>query len=173
MRSVALAIVGTLMATGTARADDRAGDAVEAPPAKDPATAAWLSAGTTVVGMAAVVAAGGESEQLVGLPVVMLVGPSVGHWYARDVWSVGLGVRLAGAATIGVGLTRWCDPDDPGERCGGREVYLAGGALLLVGAILDIATAPEAARRANRGTRPTVVPTVTGDRAGVAVVGAF
>jgi hypothetical protein len=98
--------------------------------------------------------------------VGVLVGPSVGHWYAEDWWTRGLGLRMLGA---GVGLAiagidfKHCDGDPPG-KCTGRILWaftlaVAGGSLFLWGTIDDIATASDAARAHNDAV---LAPLLTG-----------
>ncbi|HEY1551004.1 MAG TPA: hypothetical protein VGG28_24415 [Kofleriaceae bacterium] len=106
--------------------------------------------------------------------------PSAGHWYAGEVWSTGLGIRLVGAAAIGAVLwQRHHDDERCNSECGfgvpGALELAGAGVIVLVGQAIDIGTAGPAVDRWNRAhvdVMPTVMP--MGDRGyGAGVVGRF
>jgi hypothetical protein len=181
----------------------------ETPPArtKSPTKALALSAGGTAAGAAVVVAGfainqtsyepaaryGGEGLALAGA-ATMLVAPSFGHLYADDVWTTGLKLRAGGLVAMGTGIALFAtDHAMTSQECAGDQIghcnlvpagiKLGVAALGLVavgvGAGMDIATAPRAARRWNEQhalsftVAPTVMPTRDGTVAGLGVAGTF
>jgi hypothetical protein len=162
----ALVIAALLASSAPARADE-------------PETATWISLGTTAGGVVALTggivlvardhrSAGGSLVGL-GLPTV-IVGPSLGHFYAGDFGTDALGVRLV--AMLGI-VTVWFVGgmgECPHESCDfPREVPVtatlmaAGLATLAASAVWDIATAGKVR------ARPHVVPAPHG----LALVGTF
>jgi hypothetical protein len=99
--------------------------------------------------------------------VALFVAPSLGHWYAEDWWTRGLGLRALGigvylGAVLGIGFE--CDdPESESGFCARQLPVLvlagAGGGLLLWGMVDDIVTARSAAR--DRDTT-VVAPIVSG-----------
>lgn len=154
-----------------------------------PTTALGLSIGVTLAGFAL----GGigaslddndaPAEVSAGLIVAgaaaAALGPSVGHWYAGDLWSRGLATRLVGATAALGGFALLIDASlcedcaaDHGDL--GAVVFGLGVTAIVVGTIDDIVTAPGAARRHNAaGRRVTVTPTLSPRQAGLAVAGTF
>jgi hypothetical protein len=148
-------------------------------------TALWLSLGGTaaswtLVALAADMDHRGSSKAgdiaTIGA-FGTLFAPSFGHWYARSLVTRGLGLRLAGAAAVfvGLGVVVGCD----GE-CSGSEVdvalalALAGTGLYVGGTIDDIATAPGRARSYNhRFQNVAVVPMIRRDNSGFMITGRF
>lgn len=163
----------------------------DAPPTVSPGTALGLSLGVTLAGVG-LVALGGAAIDDVDAPsdaaagvivagvAAAAVGPTVGHWYARDAWTRGLATRLGGAAAIAAGfamMDTMCDERDP---CGGADdtvgtaLFALGVTAIVVGTVDDIVTAPGAARRHNAAERRvTVTPTLSPRQAGLAVAGTF
>jgi hypothetical protein len=104
---------------------------------------------------------------------MLVVMPSAGHWYAGEVWSTGLAVRIAGAAMIGASL--WEIHRDHGSPSPLDAVPIAaGGLLVLVGQAVDVGTSEPAVDRWNRAhvdVMPMLMP--VGDGYGAGVVGRF
>ena len=106
--------------------------------------------------------------------------PSAGHWYAGEVWSTGLGIRLVGAAALGAVLwQKHRDDERCNNTCGfavpGALELAAAGAIVLVGQAIDIGTAGPAVDRWNHAhvdVMPTVMPMGDGGY-GAGVVGRF
>jgi hypothetical protein len=156
----------------------------------DASLGAWgaMAAGAAVLGG---LPDAGEATQSVGMlllasgAVASVVTPSIGHWYAHDVWSRGLTMRTAAIATGAASafvyaiLAGECD-DDP--DCSGPPSAVVGmalsAALYIAGTVDDIRTADDAAIRHNAHERrwqvsPTVLRAPGGPVAGLAVVGRF
>ena len=83
----------------------------------------------------------------------VLVGPSLGHFYAERPGRalVGIGIRvLGGAGMIGGFAIAWeSDWWNESDSTAGEALFLAGAAVTAASAIVDIATAPQSARRHN------------------------
>ena len=122
------------------------------------------------------------------------VGPSVGHFYAGEVWRGVLmtGLRTGGLALFGAGAMRtqnYKDGDCIGpcsaeyeyedERRKGERLMLLGGAIVVGSALYDIYVSRYAARRTNamRDAQWQVAPTVISSRGqtlpAVSLSGAF
>lgn len=111
--------------------------------------------------------------------------PSFGRWYAGDVWSTGLTLRLAvGGAAALAGPSLWTamnhDADPGGEYVLFLGLVAAAGAITAVGAAMDIHDTPEVVRDANRAHRahhltvaPTVIHAAGAARPGLVVAGSF
>ncbi|HEU0037135.1 MAG TPA: hypothetical protein VFQ53_41280 [Kofleriaceae bacterium] len=146
-------------------------------------TALALSIGGTVVPWVMFLAAAnsdsdGDTLATVGA-IGTMFGPSLGHWYAHDILSRGLGLRAlgVGAAFTGamVALTE-CplfSEEECHESAAPAVLLIAGAGLYIAGTIDDIATAPGEARQYNRDHSLALVPTVTGHSGGLTVVGSF
>ncbi len=116
----------------------------------------------------------GAAVVIGGLSAVIL--PSAGHWYARSPGALGLAMRTAGGAGLTWAIIKDARCND--EGCEGtnaqRAIALGGLGLLVAGTIVDIATAPAAARRHNRAARDLIIaPVVHARGAGLAISGAF
>lgn len=156
-RVAAAALVSTIAGASPARADER-----------DESVATLLALGGTLSpiligrGMAALpddtpgpVYGVGAALLLGGL----VVGPSAGHWYADELATTGLAVRGGGLLAMLLGVvTMPCmgdecgggdDDDGEGRLAGGITLLLAGAAAVVVGDIIDLADADDAARRYN------------------------
>ena len=105
--------------------------------------------------------------------VGLIVGPSLGHFYAdNDLQAgIGIGVRLLGGAVVVVGLARigltvfeilLGDPSSSTELKEARRLAGIGGGIVSVSALVDIVTAPIAAQNYNeaRGITARVGPAV-------------
>lgn len=166
--------------------------------AKSESTAVWYSVGGTLAAPLLFSAIGSTSSDNVVVPGailgigLMMVGPSLGHFYAAGRFKVttGMGIRVIGTAVgLGAGLalasTEKCSPatEWSGESCGQGGfalAFLVVGGSLAVGTIWDIFTAGDAARAANqRAARvswhaaPLVMPSPNGTVTGLAVGGSF
>jgi len=108
----------------------------------------------------------------------LVLGPSVGHWYAAEGFDLGLGLRLGGVVVglLGVSSARSNCTQPPTNECGiGESAFavLAAGSLIGAGAIYDVATAPRAAHRYNREHAITVTPMPLRAGYGIGLAGRF
>lgn len=115
----------------------------------------------------------------------MVLGPSLGNWYAGKVGSTGLSLRLGGAATAAVGVAMMADgfalfgSGNETEFAAGGLIGLAGLGMVATGAVLDIISAPSAAADYNRrhGAHLALAPIVShaagAKQTGLALVGSF
>jgi hypothetical protein len=140
--------------------------------AKDPGTATLLSIGGTVAPLALVAAGAGAGAQGNGSSGALLaagigglvIGPSLGEWYAHDYFSPGLGLRGAGAALIIAGLGCFngiAGPPCPPRDNSGTAVAVIGAVVIAGGTLCDLLTAGRSAREWN-AAHVRVVPTVIG-----------
>jgi hypothetical protein len=169
-----------VIATRTARADD---DLEPPPPTqtvvqRSPVTAELLSLGGTL-GSFALFGIGTRSATLVAASVASLViTPSIGHIYAGEYLTGGLGIRLVGELAVFYGASLSCKYNEE-HVCSGptKEQVgwtLAGAGVLLVGVGFDLVTAPGAAQRYNREhAQVTLVPIATDRSYGLALAGSF
>jgi hypothetical protein len=162
------------------------------------AAATSLSLGVTAAGGALIGSAWAtDNHDLRGLAViaggaVLIVGPSVGHWYAGTFRpTTGAVVRYAGLGVAAVGLAvavenchgeiayddfiHSCSPRDSTFGMAAIGVGLAG---VLAGAIYDVWTVPadvrrENARRASTGMAWTVSPLYTPAARGLSLAARF
>lgn len=159
---------------------------------KSGSTATWLALGTTIGGVA-LMGAGADRENggavLVGA-AAMLIGPSLGHFYAGETaHGVKMSLLRTGAAVVlGAGLiaslnTAACltaaDPNGNGGSCGtseddratGRRMAWLGGTVLVAATLYDLWDARDAAHRANvrEARRTTLVPAVMTGASGARV----
>ena len=171
---IAVIVVGS---AGAASADD-------APDRKNPNVALGLSITGTVIGAAMMVPSGDRlsASSVIGAGF-LTIGPSFGQWYSGRILTPGLGVRALGAIAAGAGVaTDFFGCQDTSGACPDHDKGVAliaiGGALVLGGAIWDIATAPSHAREWNRDhasvmVTATAISSPTGVAPGLAVVGTF
>ena len=167
---------------------------------KNPGTATGLSIFGSLVGAAIFGAGLNSNDNSGGLAIagtaVMLIGPSLGHFYADDGSAApGITVRSIGSAVLIGGLVSYlsgpppyicldspCDPppvQPPQSHAGAEATMVIGGAILAVGTIYDIATAGDAARAYNHAhgldlhVAPMISRTNNGNSTGVALGGSF
>ena len=116
----------------------------------------------------------------------VMLGPSAGHFYAREYGTPGLYIRWASLAVAGAGLLMMVvgttesvvghgDDDKVGL---GNALAIGGLVGVGVGATWDIVTAPSAAKRYNQERAalvftPVVLPAADGPAAGAGIVGRF
>ena len=173
-----LALAASLCTTATVAHADTTDD--EGP--RSPAVAAGLSLTTTALAWGAV--AWGVSTDHTGVSQAGLVGtliaPSLGHVYAGDPLTIGLGLRAAGAIAVisGIGTAVAHCPvlaDEPCESSDTALLLLTAGAIAYgTGTLMDVAGAGEAARAYNRRVRDlAITPTAQKDGAGLVVAGRF
>jgi hypothetical protein len=155
---------------GLAHADDHVDDL------KSETTALELSVGGTAAS-AAVFVVGNQTHsvrlELAGLASA-LVTPSLGEWYAGEIWTAGTGLRLGGAALASLAVASALSSSScwGGGSCTGPGVMLVGGGVLYAGGILyDIATAPREARAYNRNHGWQLVPTPLRSPTGATTMG--
>ncbi len=186
MRSSAILIIVLMAALAHAQPPGKTRDKPRAA-RKSPAVALGWSLGLTVVGSALIV--GGIARDdfdgpTLGIPIV-LVGPSVGRWYAggRDFRTFpGLFLRGASAVVSVLVFTQrgHCTDDCTPEEA--KNFYLEGqdkaviyglGAIFFASAIYDVVRAPLDARDANRANGIALVATAAPGGAGLAIGGQF
>ena len=146
-----LSILATLLLVATAaHAEPRDGEE------RSEGVALGLSAGVTAGGSGLIVLSVLTENVIIGLVGVagVLVGPTTGHAYADETWNTWLGVRIAGASVVGVGVAIAASNDgeygNHGAYNNGVAIAAVGVAALGLGTIFEIATAPDAALRFNK-----------------------
>lgn len=155
-----------------------AGEPLEA---KSEQAALGLSLLGTVVPFAVTVAAASADQPELALAgaIGMLVGPSLGHWYAGRFVTGGMLMRGAGAALMLGGVVQALDELGCDGSCGssdGATLVIAGAAVFVGGTLYDLATAGRAARKWNErhlDMGPTVVSSASGPVPGLGVAGSF
>jgi hypothetical protein len=157
MRHVVASFAVTILVSSNASAgevdDEEPPPAPSAAPVREevsPGVAVALSLSTTAVGAATMLLSAREGDVLddgIGQlgTAIFLVGPSVGHWYARDPWNAGLGMRLVGVPLLVGGALVY----DGGHRRTGDALATTGLVLYAIGAYHEIVTAPRAAHEYN------------------------
>jgi hypothetical protein len=99
--------------------------------------------------------------------------PSAGHWYSSKAWTRGFAIRTAGVVIGGLALVAVIKNADCHCFCddGDSNVYLMGfgGAIVVGGAVYDIATASSRARAVNARMQPTITPVPMPGGGGVSV----
>ena len=163
-------------------------------PYTSPGVALALSLGTPLAGVALVGAAWASANARTGGgfaaarmltlagTLAITLGPTAGHFYAGTTWNTGLKLRLIGlGATLGgfavaigaCGLgSRGCD--NAGAAGLGALSLLGGAVTYGAGTIYEIATAPGAARAANRRRDPQLAGgPMLGHAPGLALAGTF
>ena len=178
MRLWFASVVITVIVVGSARAS-RADDS---PDSKNPSVALGLSITGTVIGAAMMVPSGDKFSASSAIGAGFLtIGPSFGQWYSGRILTPGLGVRALGVIAAGAGFaTDFFGCQDSSGSCPDHDKGVAliaiGGALVIGGAIWDIATAPSSAREWNRdhaSLTVTAISSPSGVAPGLAVVGSF
>ena len=169
-------------------------------PLKSPRNALiWSLGGTLASGLAITLGAIDRDEEnygkvssrgrvLIGFGSVgLMTAPAFGHWYSRNYWTLGMGLRLGGTLWSLIMISSMgsnhCPDDGPGNECRILEVGLyAGAATIATGIVYDVATAPREAGRVNaragRASPPPIAPAVVTSAdgrhgPGVAVSGTF
>jgi hypothetical protein len=107
-----------------------------------------------------------------------MLGPSVGHWYAGKLFTRGAAMRLLGAGIIGVGfLAAKKYPENDGDFIDDRGfgIAIGGTVVILLGALVDIGTAGDSARKRNERVTPTVtaIRTPSGSTPALGLAGTF
>jgi hypothetical protein len=133
---------------------------------ESPATALMLSiAGNVVPTVALVAGSHANSDGLLWFSAIgSLLLPSMGHWYAGDYLTPGLGIRAAGVVLAGLGSSAVFD--SCASSCGSAAGYagiLAGVTLFIAGAVYDGVTAGDAARSYNTKHHLQLAPTMVND----------
>ncbi len=111
----------------------------------------------------------------------LLVGPSIGHLYAGHLWNAGLGIRLGGMVSLGIGwlvLMPCMQPNGPsGGTCAmGGTLATLGALATVAGTVTEVATTPSAVDDYNRAHATlTLAPIRTQDgiAPGLALAGRF
>lgn len=115
--------------------------------------------------------------------IAFILGPSAGHIYVGDPWTLGLLARATGAAALVTGSIL-CSMEEYGCNAGDSGATLAiGGLVTMLGAgAFEVVTAPHAAMRFNRreqarfarrATSSVVIAPLVGRDTGLAVSGRF
>jgi len=159
-RDVRLVVLAFLLAASHARAED--GDE------KSAALGTSLSIGATLAGVGLV--ATEESPGIVTGSALVLVGPSLGHWYAHDAWNAGTTARTLSLAVGFLALVSARGSDSRGPE------YVFWGAVGTygLGTIYECATVPRAVRAYNRTHRSLgITPLVRDNAGGLALAGTF
>lgn len=123
---------------------------------------------------------------LVAGSAAIVLGPSLGNWYAHEGFSFGLGLRIGGGLGMLLGGSLFVPHLFSADNTRGDEVAMVAGVGLFglgalavkVGTIADIIEAPRAARAYNRNhvqlsLAPIAARSPSGHTAGVAIVGRF
>lgn len=147
---------------------------------KDPTTATLLSLGGTAASVGLfLVGVDREDEGLVtaGL-LTSLVTPSLGHWYAGDYFTPGLGLRLGGATLVMAGVASAIGSIDNENSSGdqGATMFVLGAGLYVGGTLYDLATAGRAAESWNTAHlqfAPTMVSSGAHTTVGLGLGGSF
>lgn len=140
------------------------------PPKKVWVAYMWSLGATTIpltIGALAMPESGeGRRADIAGglMTAALVLGPSVGHWYADGEITPGLMLRTAGAGTIaGIVLLQ------PDNDVMGIMAMVLGAHAIIGGTVWDFVTLPRSVRRYNRAHQitPAVMP------GGIAVAGRF
>jgi len=202
MRTTLLVCLAVAVAAHTAAADTALQPLAQpAEPSHDDApksagVATALAIGGTLIGPALVATALAEGDRYdsplhaaftpmmaIG-GVSMVLGPSLGNWYAGKAGSTGLALRLGGAATSAIGVAMMANGfglfggGNDNEFGAGLMIGAAGLGMVATGAVLDIISAPSAAADHNRrhtslALAPIVSHAAGAKQTGLAVVGSF
>lgn len=156
-------------------------------------TALALSLGGTLVPWALAVAAPYVGENSLAAAntislvstIGIVIGPSLGHWYAGKYLTPGMGLRLGGGALAIVGGILFfastfsfghddSDDDSGGGAAAGALIMIGGAGMLVGGTIHDVVTAPRRVRRHNEARAGyAIAPLVTDGAAGLVLGGRF
>ena len=172
------AVLAIVCSSALAHADtDRPFPAAESPSYRSENTALALSLGGTAASVAMFgIGLGTDNESLAMAGALSsFITPSLGHWYADDLLTAGMGIRAAGVGSMLIGLAEsfGCWGNDEGCDTGRADtlIYLGAGAYV-AGTVYDIATARSAARERNEGLRITsIAPTAIQSGAGQVTMG--
>jgi len=112
-----------------------------------------------------------------------LITPSLGHLYANQWLTIGMGIRATAGAIALYGLSRTEDQPcatRPGENCpsvtgGGLTLVSLAAIAYIAGIAFDVRDAKDAARRYNKrtGATATLAPTAMPHGGGLSLVGQF
>jgi hypothetical protein len=113
--------------------------------------------------------------------VVMVFGPSAGHWYTGRFLTPGLGIRAGSAVGLTAGALLFAHCASSDVDCGRRdpETYATIGLLsigtvgMIVGTVWDALDAAPAAHRWNRDHDVLIAPTVGQSTTGLTLAGRF
>lgn len=145
--TIVLAVLAVLLASSTARA--------ESIDDKSPTLATVASVGATV-GAIGLAIRSGEETGLYLASAGLLLGPSVGHWYAGDAAVPGLVLRGAGFGLMALTVASAFDcriDDSHSPSCSAATAgFVVGFGVMVVGVLYDFGTAGDSARRANLRT---------------------
>jgi hypothetical protein len=138
-------------------------------------TALWLSLGGTAVSWTMLIAGLKANDDNPAADRIAEIGafgtlfaPTLGHWYAREIVTRGLGLRLAGLGALMFGTILVLGCEDECSSWPLEGALLLGTGLYVAGTIDDVATAPGAARRYNqRFSGLAIAPMIRRDAAGV------
>lgn len=155
---LAALIAFLLSAPISARAQDRA--SLPSPSA----ALGWSLVGTLVPVAVGASMLPGDGAGLLPMAFGLTFGPALGYWYSgqngRGWLGVGLRMATAGAFVVGVALCSWdCSSGDAGAA---TTLILAGGAIAVASAVMDIALVRGSVKRRNAwaGWAVSVAPLV-------------
>lgn len=173
-------VVSVVLPGGNVRAEDPAPRET-----RSPWTAFALSAGSTALGLGLL---GIEHERapgqhapadqmlVLGGGALVMVGPSLGHFYVDDTRSVGLYVRGVGAGVAMIAalasIPKCEGQADTGIFADCRNDVWIGLGIIGFGAVIDVVSAPHAASQWNRDHAVTIAPIVA-PAPGLAIAGTF
>lgn len=146
-----------------------------------------LSLGGTIASWAALIGSAyledrsSSGEGALGLVggLGILFAPSFGHWYAGDIFTRGLGLRLGGGGLFVAGAVAavgdaFADESSGSQSSGmGPLLLVVGAGLFVAGTIDDIVTAPGKARRRNVERGFALAPIAAPHTSGLALAGRF
>ena len=137
---------------------------------KDPAVGVGLAILGTVSSFALASATIGESDNLLPAFTLIVLGPSVGQWYSRQVGGIGIAARLAAGYLIVRAFETYEDED--GSIKSANRMLLGGLGLWIGSTLYDWYAAHDAANTYNREHSvqfaPTLVQSAKGAAPGVA-----
>lgn len=142
------------------------------PEPKSPVTATALALTGTIVPLAVIGAGIGANDTrvMLGGMAGLMIAPSIGHWYAGEAFTTGMGIRIVGGGIAMLSFAYLIETD--GESSAAGYLMLGGAGCAALGAVVDIVTAPGAVDAWNKKhVDVTVMKTGTGY--GIGLVGRF
>jgi len=137
---------------------------------KDPAVGVGLAILGTLGSFALASATIGDGENLLPAFTMIVLGPSVGQWYSRQIGGVGIAARLAASYLIARAIHHYEYDDGSSENA--NRMILGGIGLWIGSTLYDWYAAHDAAKTYNREHSvqfaPTLVQSATGAAPGVA-----
>ncbi len=110
-----------------------------------------------------------KSVAIAGAFGVLALGPSVGHWYAGELWSVGLALRAGGVASALTAVAF----GKHGHDDIGIGFAIGANALFAGGVVYDLWTVRSVVRKRNHHEPSAMIVPVVGDTTGLAFATTF